>query len=271
MLAWPSSSCTARRSPLLCSRCEAKLWRSMCGCTWVGSPACSARPFSRERTWLAREPRAAPADEQRRLVGLRPSGRAAAARRAAPASAAGAHRHAAPLAALAQHMRGGVGGVDPAGRRAAGRAGPAPPARPRAGRSRTAARRCSGRARAAPGRPRSARWPASATAWSTDSALGSGFGALGARTPSTGLSAPRRRGPTSGTGRARPTARWRCCAAPAPARAAARPSARTWWVCTSRKSHAGARRPTAAGAARRRGTSPRVRGASRRSTRRCSR
>ena len=39
MLAWPSSSCTARRSPLDCSRWLAKEWRSMCGCTGVASPA----------------------------------------------------------------------------------------------------------------------------------------------------------------------------------------------------------------------------------------
>jgi hypothetical protein len=49
MLAWPSNSCTARRSPLDCSRCEAKLWRSMCGCTPTGTPAArpsAARPLA---------------------------------------------------------------------------------------------------------------------------------------------------------------------------------------------------------------------------------
>ena len=60
-----------------------------------------------------REPRAAAADEQRRLAGLASRARSASQasqrrQRRAP------DRHAAPLAALAEHMRGGVGQVDPA-------------------------------------------------------------------------------------------------------------------------------------------------------------
>ena len=52
----------------------------MCGCTCVGRPAASACAFRRERTWLGREPGAAAADEERRLV------RRARPRRAAPAT-----------------------------------------------------------------------------------------------------------------------------------------------------------------------------------------
>src|SRR5260221_259430 len=40
MLAWPSISCTARRSCEDCNKCVAKEWRSMCGCT------CSPRPLA---------------------------------------------------------------------------------------------------------------------------------------------------------------------------------------------------------------------------------
>jgi hypothetical protein len=53
---------------------------------------------------------------------------------------------------------------------------------------------------------------ASATASSTGSALGSGLPPWAGARPSTGLCVTSPRGPTSGTGRARPPARWRCCA-----------------------------------------------------------
>ena len=161
MLAWPSSSCTARRSPLDCSRCDANECRSMCGCTCVGSPACSAWRFSRERTWLAvsRVPRlltnsagspaCASCAAQRQP--LRERGQRCA-----------ADRHAAPLRALAEHVHGGVGGIDPAGCAVRWPGSRARPVRRRAGRSRTAARRCSGRARRAPALPSSSRCSASA-------------------------------------------------------------------------------------------------------------
>jgi len=54
MLAWPSISCTARRSPEDCSTCEANEWRSMCGCTSTASPAAAARPLIRRWTPAAK-------------------------------------------------------------------------------------------------------------------------------------------------------------------------------------------------------------------------
>ena len=55
MLAWPSNSCTARRSPLDCSRWLANEWRSMCGCTGVARPASRLRRFRRcQMAWAVR-------------------------------------------------------------------------------------------------------------------------------------------------------------------------------------------------------------------------
>ena len=50
MLAWPSSSCTARKSCDDCSMCVANEWRSMCGCTGWPSPARFAHAFRRPHT-----------------------------------------------------------------------------------------------------------------------------------------------------------------------------------------------------------------------------
>ena len=155
MLAWPSNSCTARRSPLDCSRCDAKLWRSMCGCTCVGKPAC-ARQLPQTRAHLAgRQPRATPADEQGRFVAARESARAApsqARARAAAAPPTGTLRRLPPLPstwALRSARSIQPRGLAPTRRR------PAPPVRRCAGRSRTAARRSRGRARAARSSPAS--------------------------------------------------------------------------------------------------------------------
>ena len=103
---------------------------------------CSACACRRERTWLAvrRVPRrltkSAGSPGRASSRPLRQPRRQSLQRRRAD-------RHAAPLAALAEHVRAGVGGVDPAGGAAAGARRRARPARRRAGRSRRAARRCS--------------------------------------------------------------------------------------------------------------------------------
>ena len=54
MLAWPSISCTARKSPEDCSTCEAKEWRSMCGWTCRAKPRLIAHAASRDS--IARTP-----------------------------------------------------------------------------------------------------------------------------------------------------------------------------------------------------------------------
>src|SRR3979490_1296016 len=50
MLAWPSISCTARRSCEDCSRWLANEWRSMCGCTRSARPRRRAQARSRTPT-----------------------------------------------------------------------------------------------------------------------------------------------------------------------------------------------------------------------------
>ena len=50
MLAWPSSSCTARRSCEDCSRWLANEWRSMCGCTRSARPRRRAQARRRAPT-----------------------------------------------------------------------------------------------------------------------------------------------------------------------------------------------------------------------------
>ena len=192
----------------------------MCGCTCVGSPACCACSLQPLPHLAGREPRAAPADEQRRLAGIgqlrahqQPGLQRRQGRRRPPARCAACR----PCPARGRWRRPRRSSPRPRPTRC----GPAPPARPRAGRSRTAARRWRGRAPPAPGRrlrararpaPRPGRptrpW---AAAWAPSAGAG--------RPP--GSAPPDHRGPTSGTGRARPPARWRCCAAPGRGRAAA--------------------------------------------------
>src|SRR3989344_120192 len=58
MLAWPSISCTARRSPLDSSTWLANECRSMCGCTGTSIPCCFA--LHRSRACTARPPRRRP-------------------------------------------------------------------------------------------------------------------------------------------------------------------------------------------------------------------
>ena len=37
-MAWPSNSCTARKSWLDSSKCDANEWRNICGCTRISRP-----------------------------------------------------------------------------------------------------------------------------------------------------------------------------------------------------------------------------------------
>ena len=66
--AWPSISCTARRSPDDCSTCDANEWRSMCGCTWRSSPCLTAHAASRRSIVRGEMRLPARADEQRACV-----------------------------------------------------------------------------------------------------------------------------------------------------------------------------------------------------------
>ena len=101
--AWPSISCTARRSPDDCSTCDANEWRSMCGCT------CRDRPWriahSREPLLdrARRQPASAAADEHRGLARRRVRRARNASQRVDRVARRGADRHDALLAALAEH------------------------------------------------------------------------------------------------------------------------------------------------------------------------
>ena len=73
MLAWPSISCTCRRSAPPASRCVAKLWRSVCGLTDAGAPASRAYFLtnSQIRSRRRRRPRAGQEQPRRRVDDVR--------------------------------------------------------------------------------------------------------------------------------------------------------------------------------------------------------
>ena len=199
MLAWPSMSCTARRSPDDCSTCEANEWRSTCGCTLTAVPTRSACAFRRSCTTRGemRAPRADRNSARRR----RPAAGAPPARPQRVQRVA-ADRHPAHLAALAgddhfarrpgrssrarrqRRRRPCVRDVEP------GQFGHPQPARihqlehgavAQVGRFRIGVRM---RGRWRPGAPRRRPTAPWAGSWAR----------LGARTPSTGLAGQRRRG-----------------------------------------------------------------------------
>ena len=193
MLAWPSSSCTARRSPLDCSRWLANEWRSMCGCTGVLSPAC----------WL-RWRRRAHTDAADRRAPRRPTNSAPSASRAPKGcsrsasqarSAANAARPTGRLRRLLPLPKTWASAasrsIQPrpcwcaAGLAATSRPASSPTRRPQPYSSSTMAASRASTQGSSPGCAKSARRTASSTA----RALGKGLGALGARRPCAGLCA----------------------------------------------------------------------------------
>jgi hypothetical protein len=149
MLAWPSSSCTARRSPLDCSR-----WRRSCGAAcagargWAGRRRCAARAQPRAAALVAQAPPAL----ARRTAPARP---AAPCRRAAPARPRRACQRGAPRgtrgACCPCPARARSACRRPDSRRSRPGRRSSPVSSPRAGRCRRAARRWRGRARPAAG------------------------------------------------------------------------------------------------------------------------
>jgi hypothetical protein len=268
---WPGAG-----SPAACRPASSRCWRGpaapapragrrwtaagarrSCGAACAGARASAARPAApapQPRAQLVgRQPRAAPADEQRRLAGARQCARRTPSQAASACQRRRAHRHAAPLAPLPSTWAV-ASAVDPAG---GGRRGarPAPAARRCAGRSRTAARRWQwSRARSRGSSPIApALGAASATACSTDSAFGSGLPAFGARTPSTGLArttpvaAPPAVQAAPGRQRDGDAARAQ------PPRCAAAPSSRARGAAARRAAATPSAAPRPAGAAGRRG------------------
>ena len=109
MSAWPSSSCTPRRSPLDSSRWVANEWRNICGCTCTpgpgGAPRC--RPAAARRAPTSRRP---PSANGTSAAGIAPQVRVALTSAGAldePLSQRvdriAADRHDARLVALAEH------------------------------------------------------------------------------------------------------------------------------------------------------------------------
>ena len=197
MLAWPSSSCTARRSPLDCSRWLANEWRSMCGCTGVARPACRLRRRRRcQMDWAVRRVpwrpmnRAPAASSWAATVPRTASQRCRACTAAAPS---GTVRRLLPLPCTSTSAASSAIQPRPARRAAslaaASRPTTSPTRRPLPYSSSTmAASRASSQGSVASS---SACQSASRTASSTPSALGRGRGCLGARTSCTGLAAMR--------------------------------------------------------------------------------
>src|SRR5262245_11002673 len=103
MLAWPSISCTARRSCDDCSTWLAKEWRSICGCTCSPRPrrlAHRARRLPTVAGWM-RRPRA-------------PTNSAFSPGAARRAASHGADRYRTRLRALAGHRHLALAQVEPA-------------------------------------------------------------------------------------------------------------------------------------------------------------
>ena len=78
MSAWPSISCSERRSQPPASRCVAKVWRSVCGLIFAARPGAARVALDDLVEPLAGEAAAAVVDEQRRLPAVADEPRAAA-------------------------------------------------------------------------------------------------------------------------------------------------------------------------------------------------